>query len=104
MSENSAPPEIIIENLADAIDDETIDINSEENFETPPLPDNSDSSLLGLTSNVNVVSSDVDVVDRENVEIRVHGPSESNDEEVEVELASLFADDAHEEVIFFYYR
>lgn len=97
MSENSAPPEIIIENLADAIDDETIDINSEENLETPPLPDNSDSSLLGLTSNVNVV-------DRENFEIRVHGPSESNDEEVEVELTSLFADDDHEEVIFFYYR
>lgn len=102
VSENAAPPEIIIENLAEAIDDETT--ISEENLETPPLPDNSDSSSLigvGLTNNV-LVSDDVD---RENVvEIRVHEPSDSNDE-VEVELTSLFADDDddennHEEVIF----
>lgn len=99
VSENSAPPEIIIENLADAIDDETID-NSEETLETPPLPDNSDSSLIGLTNNDNnVVVSDVVALDRENVDIIVHEPSDHNDE-VEVELTSLFADDDHEEVIF----
>lgn len=99
VSENSVPPEIIIENLADAIDDETID-NSEETLETPPLPDNSDSSLIGLTNNDNnVVVSDVVALDRENVDIIVHEPSDRNDE-VEVELTSLFADDDHEEVIF----
>lgn len=95
VSEYPAPPEIIIENLADAIDDETIDID--ENIELPPLPDNSDSSLVGLTN----VRNDDEILDRENVvDIRVHGPSESNDE-VDVELRSLFADDDHEEVIFF---
>ncbi|XP_063703222.1 E3 ubiquitin-protein ligase Nedd-4 isoform X2 [Culicoides brevitarsis] len=80
ISDTVAPPETIIENLAEAIDDES---DAESRLETPPLPDNS----LERSSNELVV------------DIRVTGPSESHDDDVdvEVELTSLFADDEDRE-------
>lgn len=87
VSENAAPPNVIIENLADAM----VDDGENENNEMSPLPDNIDSLGVVVTNTNN--ESDLGSSSIEEV-------TQGNDEvELLPELTSLFAD--NEEVFFF---